>query len=154
MLASLYTVANFEQRRFSPVKKPVYFINKFHKGNYLRLIKKAGKNYSDITAAAYVLASIGTLGNSEGPYAIIEKYFLPTGIDFETLSQTLSGDSIDRALLKVAANLYNSENYANLNDVFSPLGDEYQAVIYQALLVKFPSFSRSWDKKYPYAEGD
>jgi hypothetical protein len=29
---------------------------------------------------------------------------------------------------------------------------EYQAVIYQALLVKFPSFSRSWDKKYPYAE--
>ncbi|NLV21284.1 MAG: hypothetical protein GXY49_04800 [Syntrophomonadaceae bacterium] len=136
------------------MKKPVYFINKFHKGNFLRLIKKAGKNHSDITPTAYILAAIGTLGNSEGPYAIIDKYFLPTGIDFEMLSQTLSGDAADRAMLKAAANLYNSENYANLNDVFSPLNDEYQAVIYQALLVKFPSFSRSWDKKYPYAEGD
>ena len=136
------------------MKKPVYFINKFHKGNFLRLIKKAGKDYPDITPTAYVLASIGTLGNSEGPCAIIDKYFLPTEIDFDKLSQTLSGDAADRALLKVAANLYNSEYYANLNDVFSPLGDEYQAVIYQALLVKFPSFSRSWDKKYPYAEGD
>jgi hypothetical protein len=136
------------------VKKPVYFINKFHKGNFLRLIKKAGKNYPDITPIAYVLAAIGTLGNSEGSFAIIDKYFLPTDIDFESLSQTLTGDAADRALLKVAANLYNSENYANLSDVFSPLNDEYQAVIYQALLVKFPSFSRSWDKKYPYAEGD
>ncbi|HPF20682.1 MAG TPA: hypothetical protein PLC88_05020 [Syntrophomonas sp.] len=136
------------------MKKPVYFINKFHKGNFLRLIKKAGKNYPDITPIAYVLAAIGTLGNSEGSFAIIDKYFLPTDIDFESLSQTLTGDAADRALLKVAANLYNSENYANLSDVFSPLNDEYQAVIYQALLVKFPSFSRSWDKKYPYAEGD
>jgi hypothetical protein len=136
------------------VKKPVYFINKFHKGNFLRLIKKAGKNYPDITPIAYVLAAIGTLGNSEGSFAIIDKYFLPPDIDFESLSQTLTGDAADRALLKVAANLYNSENYANLSDVFSPLNDEYQAVIYQALLVKFPSFSRSWDKKYPYAEGD
>lgn len=136
------------------MKKPVYFINKFHKGNYLRLIKKAGKNYFEITPTAYILAAIGTLGNAEGPYDIIDKYFLSTGIDFDALSQTLSGDAADRALLKAAANLYNSENYANLNDVFSPLGDEYQAVIYQALLVKFPSFSRSWDKKYPYAEGD
>ncbi len=136
------------------MKKPVYFINKFHKGNYLRLIKKAGKSYSEITPIAYILAAIGTLGNAEGPYAIIEKYFLPTAIDFDALSQNLNGDAADRALLKAAANLYDSDHYANLSDVFSPLGDEYQAVIYQALLVKFPSFSRSWDKKYPYAEGD
>lgn len=136
------------------MKKPVYFINKLHKGNFLRLIKKVGVNHSEITPIAYILAAIGTLGNSEGAYAIIDKYFHQNSIDFEMLSQNLTGDAADRALLKTAANLYNSENYANLNDIFTPLNDEYQAVIYQALLVKFPSFSRSWDKKYPYAEGD
>ena len=134
------------------MKKPVYFINKFHKANYLRLIKKAGTKSPDMTPTAYILAAIGTLENTDGAFASIDKYFLPSGIDFDTLSQTLTGDSAARALLKAAANLYDRENYANMNEVFSPLGDEYQAVVYQGLLVKFPSFSRSWDKKYPYSE--
>lgn len=134
------------------MKKPVYFINKSHKVNYLRLIKKAGAKNPNLTTSAYILAAIGTLNDSEGAFAGIDKHFLPGGIDFETLLQTLSADAAERALLKAAANLYDKQNYANLNDVFSPLGDEYQAVIYQALLIKFPSFSRSWDKKYPFAE--
>jgi hypothetical protein len=134
------------------VKKPVYFINKSHKSNYLRLIKKAGNKNTDMTPAAYILAAIGTLEDSEGPFALINKHFLSTGIDFDTMSQILTNDTAERALLKAAANLYSHENYANLSDIFSPLSDEYQAVIYQALLIKFPSFSRSWDKKYPYAE--
>lgn len=133
------------------MKKPVYFINKFHKANYLRLIKKAGSKNPDITPAAYVLSAIGTLEDSEGAYSSIDKHFLATGIDFDAISH-LNSNSVDRALIKAAANLYNSENYANMSEVFKPLGDEYQAVVYQALLIKFPSFSRSWDKKYPYPE--
>ena len=136
------------------MKKPVYFINKFHKANYLRLIKKAGTKNIDMTPAAYILAAIGTLENSEGAFAGIDKHFLPTGIDFDTMSLNLTSDAAGRALLKAAANLYNSENYANMSEIFNPLGDEYQAVVYQALLVKFPSFSRSWDKKYPYSEDE
>ena len=134
------------------MKKPVYFINKFHKANYLRLIKKAGIRNPDFTPIAYILAAIGTLEDTEGAFASIDKHFLPTGIDFASLLETLAVDTAERALLKAAANLYDSENYANMSEIFMPLGDEYQAVIYQSLLVKFPSFSRSWDKKYPYGE--
>ncbi len=132
------------------MRKPVYFINKYHKSNYLRLLKIIEPGKLDVSFSSYILASIGILDKSEGAINAIEKYYLPTGIDFNAMLETLSPNAADRALIKLAANLYDSNNYANVNDVFSPLDDIYQAVAYQALLLKFPSFSKTWDSRYPH----
>jgi hypothetical protein len=40
------------------------------------------------------------------------------------------------------------------SEVFSPLNDEYQAVAYQALLIVFPSFSKSWERRFDFADQD
>lgn len=131
------------------MRKPVYFINKYHKANYLRLLKIISPDKTDYNASSYILASIGIMNENEGAIATIEKHYLLTGIDFDAMLESLNNNTTDRALLKLAANLYDSSNYANVNEIFAALDDVYQAVAYQALLLKFPSFSKTWDSRYP-----
>lgn len=61
-------------------------------------------------------------------------------------------NSMDEALVKLAANLADNRYPAAINEVFSPLNDEYQAVAYQALLILFPSFSKSWERRFEFAD--
>lgn len=131
------------------MRKPVYFINKYHKSNYLRLLELLGPDKTEFNVSSYILASIGIMNENEGSIASIEKYYRPDGINFNALLESLNHNVVNRALIKLAANLYDSSNYANINDVFASLDDIYQAVAYQALLLKFPSFSKSWDSRYP-----
>ncbi len=59
------------------MRKPVYFINKYHKSNYQRLLKINGPDKPEFNASAYILASIGIMNDNEGEIATIEKYYLP-----------------------------------------------------------------------------
>ena len=135
------------------MRKPVYFINKYHKSNYQRLLKINGPDKPEFNASAYILASIGILNNNEGEIPVIEKCYLPNRIDYEALLAKLGNNPSDRALIKLAANLFDSNNYANVNLIFTPMDDVYQAVAYQALLLQFPSFSKTWDSRYPFSQG-
>jgi len=134
------------------LRKPVYFINKYHKSNYQRLLKINGPDKSHFNASAYILASIGILQDSEGEIAAVEKYYLPNHIDYEALLTKLGTNPSDRALIKLAANLFDSNNYANVSQTFAAMDDVYQAVAYQALLLQYPSFSKTWDSRYPYSQ--
>lgn len=131
------------------MRRPVYFINKFHKSNYLRLLKIVGFDKEECSPSSYILASIGIMDKNEGAIATVEKYCLPNRVDFEALLRDLGHDPVNRALIKLSANLYDDNNYANVNNIFAALNDIYQAVAYQALLLKFPSFSKTWDSRYP-----
>lgn len=133
------------------MRKPVYFINKYHKSNYQRLLKISGPNQPEFNTSAYILASIGIMNNNEGEIATVEKYYQPTRVDYDGLLTKLGNNPSDRALIKLAANLFDSSNYANVNQIFSPMDDIYQAVAYQALLLQFPSFSKTWDSRYPFS---
>lgn len=131
------------------MRRPVYFINKYHKSNYLRLLEIVGSDNKECSPSSYILASIGIMEENEGALATIERYYFPDRVDFEALLKDLGSNAGNRALIKLAANLYDSANYANISDVFTALDDIYQAVAYQALLLKFPSFSKTWDSRYP-----
>jgi len=135
------------------LRKPVYFINKYHKSNYQRLLKINGPDKPEFNASAYILASIGIMQDTEGDIANVEKHFLHNHIDYEALLTTLGNNPSDRALIKLAANLFDSNNYANVSLTFAPMDDIYQAVAYQALLLQYPSFSKTWDSRYPYSHG-
>lgn len=134
------------------MRKPVYFINKYHKSNYQRLLKINGPDKTEFNASAYILASIGILHDNEGKITTIEKHYLPNRIDYEALLSKLGNNPSDRALIKLAANLFDSNNYANVSQIFSSMDDIYQAVAYQALLLQYPSFSKTWDSRYPYSQ--
>lgn len=134
------------------MRKPVYFINKYHKSNYQRLLKISGPNQPEFNTTAYILASIGIMNNNEGEILTVEKYYHPNRIDYEELLTHLGNTPSDRALIKLAANLFDSNNYANVSQIFAPMDDIYQAVAYQALLLQFPSFSKTWDSRYPFSQ--
>lgn len=134
------------------MRKPVYFINKNHKSNYQRLLKINGLNKQEFNISAYILASIGIMNNNEGEITTIEEYYLPNSIDYDALLNKLGSNPTDRALIKLAANLFDSNNYANVNQIFAAMDDIYQAVAYQALLLQFPSFSKTWDSRYPFSQ--
>lgn len=133
------------------MRKPVYFINKYHKSNYQRLLKINGPDKPEFNTNAYLLASIGIMNNNEGEISTVEKYYHANKVDYEGLLGKLGNNPTNRALIKLAANLYDSNNYANVNLVFTPMDDIYQAVAYQALLLQFPSFSKTWDSRYPFS---
>lgn len=134
------------------LKKPVYFITRHHKSNYQNLLKLIGNHKNDsLAAAAYILGAVGTINNSAGPAAEIEKSFVNGGFDWDALLNNMQNDEVDQALIKLAANLVDNR-CATIREVFSPLNDEYQAVSYQALLMVFPSFSKSWEKRFEFAD--
>lgn len=135
------------------MRKPVYYINKFHKSNYQRLLKINGPDKPEFNTSAYLLASIGIMNNNEGEINTVEKYYQADKVDYEGLLEKLGSNPSDRALIKLAANLYDSNNYANVNLIFAPMDDIYQAVAYQALLLQYPSFSKTWDSRYPFSQG-
>ncbi|NLB52277.1 MAG: hypothetical protein GX808_04975 [Syntrophomonadaceae bacterium] len=157
------------------MEKPVYYTSKAHLANYKLLMSKNEECKSpELTAACYILAGVGTLedmdhaetfgANAEvryearapglnlpqgtAPIDLIEKFVDAGKIDFEGILEGVGSNSAYRALIKLAANLYDSNNYANVNNTFSPLNDEYQAIAYQALLILFPSFSKSFAGRY------
>lgn len=157
------------------MEKPVYYTSKAHRNNYKRLIARHKDQKSpEITAASYILAGLGTLestsnadtfgGHAEiqyglgtpgmnlpdgtSPIDIIEKYVGDGKFDFDGILEAVGLNLTFRTLIKLAANLYDSENYANVKNTFSPLNDEYQAIAYQALLIMFPSFSKSFAGRY------
>lgn len=154
------------------MEKPVYYTSKAHRSNYKRLIAKNKEHRTpELTAVCYILAGLGTLEGAENaetfganaevrygngaqsinlpdPIDIIEKFVDDGKIDFEGILEAVGLDISYRALIKLAANLYDSDNYANVKNTFSPLTDEYQAIAYQALLILFPSFSKSFAGRY------
>lgn len=83
---------------------------------------------------------------------LIENNISSAGFDWPALLSGLESDPAEHALVKLAANLVDSNYSATFNEVFTKLGDEYQAVAYQALLIIFPSFSRSWDRRFEFAD--
>jgi hypothetical protein len=133
------------------MKKPIYFITREHKENFYRLLEKTGDedNLAEV-AADYILASIGTMDGDEWTIAFIEPLVSAENFDFEQMFDKLSFNPVALALVKLAANLIDENNNANVNQVFSVLNDEYQAVAYQALLITFPSFSKSWSRRYEF----
>ncbi len=154
------------------MEKPVYYTSKAHRSNYKRLIAKNKEHRTpELTAVCYILAGLGTLEGTENaetfganaevrygsgaqtinlpaPIDVIETFVNDGKIDFEGILEAVGLDISYRALIKLAANLYDSENYANVKNTFSPLSDEYQAIVYQALLILFPSFSKSFAGRY------
>lgn len=157
------------------MEKPVYYTSKAHLANYkLLMSKNAESKAPEITAACYILAGLGTLedmdhaetfgANAEvrygtrspgvnlpegpAPIDVIERFVDAGKIDFEGILEEVGSNDAYRALIKLAANLYDSNNYANVHNTFSPLNDEYQAIAYQALLILFPSFSKSFAGRY------
>ncbi|HNX28037.1 MAG TPA: hypothetical protein PKN87_01305 [Syntrophomonadaceae bacterium] len=157
------------------MEKPVYYTSKAHRANYKRLIARNKDHMApELTAACYILAGIGTLedanraetfgANAEvrygagshginlpdgtAPISLIEKYVGDGKIDFASILEVAGMNLSYRALIKLAANLYDNDNYANVKNTFSPLNDEYQAIAYQALLILFPSFSKSFAGRY------
>jgi hypothetical protein len=157
------------------MEKPVYYTSKAHRANFKRLIARNNDQRSpELTAACYILAGLGTLedanqaetfgANTEVRYAngtpglklpngtapidVIEKFVADGKIDFDGILEAAGLNIAYRALIKLAANLYDSENYANVKNTFSPLNDEYQAIAYQALLIMYPSFSKSFAGRY------
>lgn len=151
------------------MEKPVYYTSKSHRANYKRLLAKNNNKSPEIIAVCYILAGLGTLEEtsqadrfganaeisyeiniteSKEPIDVIEKYVEDSKIDFNAILEFAGSNLPYRALIKLAANLYDSNNYANVNNTFSPLNDEYQAIAYQALLIKFPSFSKSFEGRY------
>lgn len=133
------------------MKKPIYFITREHKDHFYRLLEKTGDedNLRQV-AADYVLASIGTVEEDELPISFIEPLVSTEKFDFEQILEKLSFNPVAVALVKLAANLVDDKYSANINQTFSVLNDEYQAVVYQALLITFPSFSRSWSRRYEF----
>lgn len=107
---------------------------------------------SSLVAAAYILGSIGTLQDGEGKLTLIENSISSAGLDWPALLSGLESDPAEHALVKLAANLVDNNYPATFMEVFTQLGDEYQAVAYQALLIIFPSFSRSWDRRFEFAD--
>jgi len=132
------------------LRKPVYYINKYHKSNYQHLLKIIGPDKPDLNASSYILASIGIMNHTEGAIKEIEAQYRASGINFNDLLEQLGNNDADRALIKLAANLYDSSNDANASETFAALDDIYQAVAYQALMLIYPSFSKTWDSRYPY----
>ncbi len=157
------------------MEKPVYYTSKAHRENYKRLIARNNDYKSpELTAVCYILAGLGTLedanhaetfgANAEvrygagtpgmnlpvgaAPIDLIEKFVADGKIDFEGILEAVGLNIAYRVLIKLAANLYDSNNYANVKNTFSPLNDEYQAIAYQALLIMYPSFSKSFSGRY------
>lgn len=104
-----------------------------------------------MVAAAYILGSIGTIDDTAGRIEEIEQYVTDGQFDWDKLLQAMADNAVDLALTRLAANLAANQP-ANVNEVFSPLNDEYQAVAYQALLIVFPSFSKTWERRFDFAD--
>jgi hypothetical protein len=135
------------------MKRPIYFVTRYHKDNYFHLVQKtANPKAPHLIAATYILGAIGTLDDSPGQIANIEPHVSARGIDFASILIQLKPDREGFSLAQLAANLFDGTNPADVTGVFSPLGDEYQAVAYQGLLVKFPSFSKSWERRFDYED--
>lgn len=133
------------------LKKPVYFITRHHKSNYQNLLKLIGNPKNDsLAAAAYILGAVGTIENSTDSAAEIEKGWENGSFNWDVLLSNITNE-VDQALIKLAANLVDNRS-ATIREVFSPLNDEYQAVSYQALLMVFPSFSKTWDRRFEFAD--
>lgn len=134
------------------MKRPVYFITRHHKSNYQNLLHHLGEEKTDpMVAAAYILGSIGTIDDTAGRIEEIEQYVTDGQFDWDKLLQAMADNAVDLALTRLAANLAANQP-ANVNEVFSPLNDEYQAVAYQALLIVFPSFSKTWERRFDFAD--
>jgi hypothetical protein len=137
------------------LKRPVYFITRHHKSNYQNMLDLMGgeKTYTQV-ATAYVLGAIGTIDGRDGRIAEIEISFTDDGrFNWDDLLEIMNNDPIDLALTKLAAHLLDDQP-VSIKEVFAPLNDEYQAVAYQALLILFPSFSKSWEKRYDFVDQD
>jgi len=134
------------------LKRPVYFITRHHKSNYQNLLHRLGEEKTDpMVAAAYILGSIGTIDDTAGRIEEIEQYVTDGQFDWDKLLQAMADNAVDLALTRLAANLAANQP-ANVNEVFSPLNDAYQAVAYQALLIVFPSFSKTWERRFDFAD--
>jgi hypothetical protein len=106
-----------------------------------------------LVATAYVLGAIGTIDEPEGRMAEVEASITDSGLNWDALLETMDNNPVDQALTRLAAHLLDNRP-VTIKDVFVPLNDEYQAVAYQALLILFPSFSKSWEKRYEFADQD
>lgn len=134
------------------LKKPVYFITRHHKSNYQNLLKRIGEDKTDsLVAAAYILGAIGTIDDSAGRIAEIEQNMNDGCFDWDNLLEVMKNNAVDEALTRLAANLA-VDLPSSVTQVFSPLNDEYQAVAYQALLIVYPSFSKSWERRFDFAD--
>lgn len=130
------------------MEKPVYYISRAHRNNYKQLLEKfPGVPDKETMAACYTLAAVGAF-EDDSPIKAVEKLVVPGSFDFEKILETAGINQSYRALINLAANLYDDDNYANVSKTFSPLNQEYQAVVYQALLLKFPSFSSAFESRY------
>lgn len=136
------------------LKRPVYFITRYHKSNYQHLLDLMGDEKTDaLVATAYILGAIGTIDDRDGRIAEVEINFTDGGFNWDALLEIMENDAVDQALTKLAAHLM-GDRPATIKEVFAPLNDEYQAVAYQALLIVFPSFSKTWEKRYDFAYQD
>ncbi|MDI9479839.1 MAG: hypothetical protein ACOXZ6_06825 [Syntrophomonadaceae bacterium] len=136
------------------LKRPVYFITRQHKSNYQRLLDLMDDEKTNVlVATAYVLGAIGTIDEPEGRMAEVEASITDSGLNWDALLETMDNNPVDQALTRLAAHLLDNRP-VTIKDVFVPLNDEYQAVAYQALLILFPSFSKSWEKRYEFADQD
>jgi len=130
----------------------VYFITRHHKSNYQNLLHHLGEEKTDsMVAAAYILGAIGTIDDNPGRIQEVEQNLTGGDFNWDNLLEAMANDAVDYALTKLAANLA-ANKPANVSEVFSPLNDEYQAVAYQALLIVFPSFSKSWERRFDFAD--
>jgi hypothetical protein len=136
------------------LKRPVYFITRHHKSNYQHLLDLLDDEKTDaLVATAYVLGAIGTIDDRDGRIAEVEINYTDGRFNWDTLLEIMKNDAVDQALTKLAAHLFDNRPVA-IKEVFAPLNDEYQAVAYQALLILFPSFSKTWEKRYDFANQD
>lgn len=134
------------------MKRPVYFVTREHKSNYQNLLQSLGEEKTaPMVAAAYILGAIGTIDDHAGRIQEIEQNLTDGSFNWDNLIEVMANDAVDHALTKLAANLA-ANKPASINEVFSPLSDEYQAVAYQALLIVFPSFSKTWERRFDFAD--
>jgi hypothetical protein len=109
----------------------VYFADLDHKRSYSQLSKMLTTDDKRLVAAVYALSA---MGKDER----IGQYIHGHWIDLEgLLEEGIKWSSGEKALLALAANIYDSDCSANVHDVFSSLDDTNTKIALETLKIRY-----------------
>lgn len=109
----------------------LYFKDLKHQRCHSELLKKADKDNKQVLAAVYALAATGK--------EKVKEYIQNDRIDFDSLFEDAElWSSSEKALIKLAATLYNSSTWpVTIGDVFYPLDTQNIQVVLDALKMRY-----------------
>lgn len=109
----------------------MYFADLDHKRSYSQLSKMLTTDDKRLVAAVYALSA---MGKDER----IGQYIHGHWIDLEgLLEEGIKWSSGEKALLALAANIYDSDCSANVHDVFSSLDDTNTKIALETLKIRY-----------------